>query len=56
MLTIHMKNILNQLQNFKSGVRGSHPGDYYGYQMALLGITLRDEKAINDVIAYINTL
>ena len=45
-----------QLQNFKSGVRGSHPGDYYGYQMALLGITLRDEKAINDVIAYINTL
>ena len=45
-----------QLDNFKTGVRGAHPKDYYGYQMALMGITLRDEQAINDVIAYINTL
>jgi len=45
-----------QLSNFKSGVRGSHPQDYYGYQMGLMGITVRDEQAINDVIAYINTL
>jgi len=45
-----------QLDNFKTGVRGAHPKDYYGYQMGLMGITLRDEKAINDVIAYINTL
>jgi len=45
-----------QLKNFKSGVRGAHPKDYYGYQMGLMGITLRDEQAINDVIAYINTL
>ena len=45
-----------QLDNFKSGVRGAHRKDYYGYQMALMGITLRDEQAINDVIAYINTL
>jgi len=45
-----------QLDNFKTGVRGAHPQDYYGYQMGLLSITLRDEQAINDVIAYINTL
>lgn len=45
-----------QLGNFKTGVRGAHPKDYYGYQMGLLSITLRDEQAINDVIAYINTL
>ena len=45
-----------QLDNFKTGVRGAHPKDYYGFQMALMGITLRDEQAINDVIAYINTL
>ena len=45
-----------QLDNFKTGVRGAHPKDYYGYQMGLLSITLRDEQAINDVIAYINTL
>ena len=45
-----------QLDNFETGVRGAHRKDYYGFQMALMGITLRDEKAINDVIAYINTL
>jgi len=45
-----------QLDNFKTGVRGAHPEDYYGFQMGLMGITLRDEQAINDVIAYINTL
>ena len=45
-----------QLDNFKTGVRGAHPKDYYGYQMGLMSITLRDEQAINDVIAYINTL
>jgi cytochrome c oxidase subunit 2 len=45
-----------QLGNFKTGVRGAHPEDYYGFQMGLMGITLRDEQAINDVIAYINTL
>jgi cytochrome c oxidase subunit 2 len=48
--------IARQLDNFKTGVRGAHPEDYYGYQMGLMGITLRDEQAINDVIAYINTL
>jgi len=48
--------LARQLDNFKTGVRGAHRKDYYGYQMALMGITLRDEKAINDVIAYINTL
>jgi cytochrome c oxidase subunit 2 len=45
-----------QLDNFKTGVRGAHPKDYYGFQMGLMSITLRDEQAINDVIAYINTL
>jgi cytochrome c oxidase subunit 2 len=45
-----------QLDNFKTGVRGAHPKDYYGFQMGLMGITLRDEQAIKDVIAYINTL
>ena len=45
-----------QLDHFKTGARGAHPKDYYGFQMALMGITLRDEQAINDVIAYINTL
>ena len=45
-----------QLQNFKDGIRGAHPEDGYGWQMGLMAEILRDEQAINDVIAYINTL
>jgi cytochrome c oxidase subunit 2 len=45
-----------QLQNFKDDVRGGHPQDYYGKQMGYMGDILHDQDAINDVIAYINTL
>jgi len=36
--------------------RGGHPDDIYGDQMNLLAGMLRNESAIDDVIAYINTL
>jgi cytochrome c oxidase subunit 2 len=36
--------------------RGGHPSDIYGDQMNLLATMLKDDNAINDVIAYINTL
>jgi cytochrome c oxidase subunit 2 len=36
--------------------RGGHPDDIYGDQMNLLARMLKDENAITDVIAYINTL
>jgi len=45
-----------QLKYFKQGVRGKHPQDFHGAQMALLMGTLRDDRAIADVVAYINTL
>ena len=45
-----------QLQSFKSGVRGAHPTDYYGFQMGFMARILRDEEAMNDLVAYINTL
>ncbi len=45
-----------QLAAFKSGVRGSHVQDYYGMQMGFMGRILQDEQAINDLVAYINTL
>ncbi|MGI9258589.1 MAG: c-type cytochrome, partial [Gammaproteobacteria bacterium] len=48
--------IARQLQYFKDEIRGAHPGDAYGHQMMLLADALRDEQAINDVVAYINTL
>jgi cytochrome c oxidase subunit II len=48
--------LVTQLKNFKQGIRGSHPQDGYGLQMALMSKTLRDDHAINDIVAYINTL
>jgi cytochrome c oxidase subunit 2 len=45
-----------QLQNYKNGVRGTHPSDLYGKQMTLLSGMLRSEQDINDVVAYINQL
>jgi len=48
--------LVRQLENFKTGVRGGHPQDYYGKQMGFMAATLQDEQAIKDVVAYINTL
>ena len=48
--------LVNQLKNFRVGIRGEHPQDFYGKQMGFMGRQLQDEKQINDVIAYINTL
>jgi cytochrome c553 len=45
-----------QLQKFKSGMRGAHPDDAYGAQMAAMSQTLEDTTAMKDVIAYIRTL
>ena len=45
-----------QLQNFRNDVRGSHPQDYYGFQMGLMGQSIYDEEAMKNLIAYINTL
>lgn len=48
--------MVRQLQNFQHGVRGTHTADYYGWQMAAMADALKDERSINDVVAYINTL
>ncbi len=48
--------LVRQLKNFRDGVRGSHPQDYYGMQMGFMGRILMDDQAINDLVAYINTL
>jgi cytochrome c oxidase subunit 2 len=47
--------IARQLENYRQGIRGSHPQDLYGKQMSLITIMLRDEQAIADVVAYINS-
>lgn len=48
--------MLSQLKKFKGGIRGSHPDDKYGTAMANMALTLADENAMLDVIAYIKTL
>jgi cytochrome c oxidase subunit 2 len=48
--------LVTQLKNFKSGLRGADPRDTLGAQMRAISATLPDDKAINDVVAYINTL
>jgi cytochrome c oxidase subunit 2 len=48
--------LANQLKNFRSGVRGAHPQDFYGKQMGFMGRNLQTDEQIDDVIAYIGTL
>jgi cytochrome c oxidase subunit 2 len=48
--------LVRQLQNFKSGVRGSHPDDIYGQQMAPMAQLLADKQAMEDVAAYLHGL
>ena len=44
-----------QIKNFRDGVRGAHPQDIHGAQMALIAAMLADDAAIGDVLAYLNT-
>lgn len=48
--------MVTQIKNFKAGIRGAAPQDTYGAQMAPMAATLPDDQAINDVVAYIDTL
>lgn len=48
--------LIAQLQNYRSGLRGTDPRDTHGAQMRAVAATLPDDRAIADVVAYINTL
>jgi cytochrome c oxidase subunit 2 len=48
--------LFEQLKKFKSGVRGSGPGDSGGAVMRGAVAALADEAAMKDVLAYIQTL
>jgi cytochrome c oxidase subunit 2 len=48
--------LIRQLENFKTGIRGATPKDTYGMQMAPMAQTLPTQQAIEDVVAYIETL
>ena len=46
----------SQLGKFRSGVRGANPKDVTGLQMRPMAMTLKDDKAVSDVVAHIATL
>jgi cytochrome c oxidase subunit 2 len=48
--------LARQLLNFRERIRGSHAEDIYGDQMYMMAASLQGEEAVNDVVAYINTL
>lgn len=48
--------LVSQLKKYKANQRGYHPADTGGVSMKPMANTLPDDKAINDVVAYINTL
>jgi cytochrome c oxidase subunit 2 len=48
--------LARQLQNFKQGIRGSHPQDFYGAQMGSMARVLSDDQAIADLLDYVHTL
>ena len=45
-----------QLENFRQGIRGTHPQDFHGAQMRSMARALKDEASINDLLDYIHTL
>ncbi len=48
--------LVTQLKNFREHIRGAHPQDMYGSQMALMAAMLTDDQEISDLVAYIGTL
>lgn len=47
--------LARQLRNFRNGVRGTHPQDVYGEQMALVAGMFTDDADISAMVAYLNT-
>jgi cytochrome c oxidase subunit 2 len=48
--------LVRQINNYQKGLRGYDPKDIFGNQMRPMAATLTSEKAIADVVAYINSL
>lgn len=48
--------LIRQITNWQKGLRGYDPKDMYGNQMKPMASTLAGEQAIQNVVAYINSL
>ena len=51
----HRWYLVTQLNNFRAGLRGAAEGDNLGAMMRSMSLTLEDEQAVQDVVAYIAT-
>lgn len=48
--------LLEALEKYKAGIRGTNPGDVAGMRMRPMSMILPDAQAMKDVVAYIMTL
>ncbi|MBW2398545.1 MAG: c-type cytochrome [Deltaproteobacteria bacterium] len=48
--------LYRSLEKFRAGIRGANPADTVGATMRPMAMTLPDEQAMKDVIAYIHSL
>jgi cytochrome c553 len=48
--------VLSSLERYKAGIRGTNPGNANAVLMRGMALSLADEQAMKDVIAYIKTL
>ena len=48
--------LVQQMKNFKAGIRGGNPDDQLGQQMVMMAKALPDEQAIVDIISYISSI
>lgn len=48
--------LVRQINNYNKGLRGYDPKDTFGMQMKPMAMTVSSEQAVNNVVAYINTL
>jgi len=46
----------HSIEKFQQGIRGAHPKDMYGPQMASMAAILADDQATSDLVGYINSL
>ena len=48
--------VRRQLEHFKKGIRGAHIDDRFGHQMMSMARMLRNDKDMNDILAFMNKL
>ncbi|WP_101757728.1 c-type cytochrome [Oceanicoccus sp. KOV_DT_Chl] len=48
--------LIRQINNFKQGIRGTHQMDRFGRQMKLMANTVRSDKDLLDMAAYLHAL